>query len=167
MQRSTEDINGPEGVAMLPSHDASTISDRYTPTSNIVRTRMFQNSTFDAQDDTHLFSSPNDLESPGNLSQGQFSLGVESTVSGQSDHSRAGLLKKEGTEKEVIIDHRLSAYDDDEEENVCRIGRFSPRCFLLCANVKMFVVFMCLLIVVASALTTGYLNSVITTIEKR
>ncbi|CAG5133315.1 unnamed protein product, partial [Candidula unifasciata] len=158
MKRSTDEPDGQEAVAMLSAHDDGAADVR----------RGKNGSVLNRPEDPDFFSSPNDLESPGNVSQGQVSVGAESATSYQSDHSRVGLLKKGNTEKEVIIEQKLSFYDDyDEEGNQCRMGRFSPACFQLCANIKMFVFFMCVLIVVASSLTTGYLNSVITTIEKR
>ncbi|KAK0066064.1 solute carrier organic anion transporter family member 5A1, partial [Biomphalaria pfeifferi] len=162
MEKSDYNKNSPEAVAMLPPHSAESAT---TPTA--VRNRIFKGDADDAGED--YFGSPTtDLESPGAISQGQVSLGGQSSVSGQSDHSRVGLLKKGNRAKDVIIEQRMNMYDeDDEESNQCRLGNFSPRCFQACANVKMFVFFMCVLLIVASALTTGYLNSVITTIEKR
>lgn len=168
MQRPIQENPKPEGMSMLSSQDNGSFSDRRPPSSNRAKNQIFHICANDVMEDTHVFQSHHDLQSPGDLSQGQFSLGVESTVSGHSDNSRTGLLgtgngRTEGVDNNIIFEDD----DDDDEDNVCRIGRFSPPCFLMCANIKMFVSFMCALIVVASALTTGYLNSVITTIEKR
>lgn len=162
--------NEHEGAAMLGSENDRALPEADTypgQSSGNVKNRKYLNEDCETEEDMDLLGGENDLESPGNLSQGQVSVGVKSTISGHSDNSRALLLEKSGTEKEVIVDQTLPIYEDDEEANVCKIGRFSPPCFLLCANIQMFVFFMCILIVVASALTTGYLNSVITTIEKR
>ncbi|CAG5122707.1 unnamed protein product, partial [Candidula unifasciata] len=153
---------------MLPTNDGCNFSETCAPTSNNGKKKIFHICVTDIMDDTHTDTRPCDSQSPGDLSQGQFSLGVESTVSGQSDNSRAELLRtdnkrNEDTQNNIILEDD----DEDDEDNECHIGRFRPQCFLLCANINMFVCFMCALIVVASALTTGYLNSVITTIEKR
>ncbi|CAL1542188.1 unnamed protein product [Lymnaea stagnalis] len=166
MEKSTEYRHNPETVAMLPASSEDETLGRYTPTSNTVRNRIYQNGAGDPEDSDY-FDNPTDLESPGTVSQGEVSLGGISTVSGQSDNSRAAVLKKGNTEKDVIIEQVMGLDDDDEEANQCKLGNFSPECFQTCANVKMFVFFMCVLLIVASALTTGYLNSVITTIEKR
>ncbi|XP_059175220.1 solute carrier organic anion transporter family member 5A1-like [Physella acuta] len=159
-----EHQNNTEFVSMLPSPAYSDTPERYV-SSKDTRHRVFPNSSGDSRDDAEYFESPSDLESPGNISQGQVSLGVVSTISGQSDHSRTALLKKD--QKEVVVEQRMGMFEDDEEANQCRLGSFSPQCFQACANVKMFVFFMCVLRIVSSALAAGYLNSVITTIEKR
>ncbi|ELU10514.1 hypothetical protein CAPTEDRAFT_116572, partial [Capitella teleta] len=52
---------------------------------------------------------------------------------------------------------------DDE----CGFGRCRPKCLQACANIQMFIFICCLLSSTSSALTAGYLSSVITTIEKR
>ncbi|GFR75410.1 solute carrier organic anion transporter family member [Elysia marginata] len=110
-----------------------------------------------------------DLESPGDVSLGQTS--VLSGQSEQSQHSRARLVKSPSMEKQPLGEHEVTVEgiveDLDEASNRCGIGCWSPPCFQRCANVKVFVAFTCVLGVVSSALTTGYLNSVITTIEKR
>ncbi|GFO38515.1 solute carrier organic anion transporter family member [Plakobranchus ocellatus] len=119
-----------------------------------------------------LLASPtvSDLESPGDVSLGQTS--VVSDQSRQSQHSRAKLIKSpvekpvSGENTVVIESGCLDDEDLDEASNRCGIGCWSPPCFQRCANVKVFVAFTCVLGVVSSALTTGYLNSVITTIEK-
>ncbi|XP_041361891.1 solute carrier organic anion transporter family member 5A1-like [Gigantopelta aegis] len=71
------------------------------------------------------------------------------------------------TEKDVFISHTTNTDSVDESENECGIGRIHPGFLQACANIKIFVFFMCVLCTVASSMTTGYLNSVITTIEKR
>ncbi|KAH9488977.1 Solute carrier organic anion transporter member 5A1 [Bulinus truncatus] len=168
MEKSPEYRNSPEAVAMLRPPAPDKGDDAVTPTTS--RSRIYKGvKKADVADSEEVYFGPaTDLESPGSVSQGQVSISGQSAVSGQSDHSRVGLLKKGDTEKDVVVEHRMGLYDeDDEEANQCRLGDFSPRCFQACANVKMFVFFMCILLIVASALTTGYLNSVITTIEKR
>ena len=106
---------------------------------------------------------------PGGQSIGQRSLGVESATSGYSVttvNSSCRLLRG-GTEHDVIIEDRLKQLDDVEEDKQCGIGKCRPRCIQSCASIKLFVFFMCLLITMSGTLSTGYLNSVITTIEKR
>lgn len=114
-------------------------------------------------DDAQWRLSPHDLESPGAVSEGGVSLGMESSVSGYSMASKKALLKPRDKEKTVYIEQQLL----DVEEQDCRLGQWSLSCLRPCLNVKVFVVFMCLLLIVATAVSTGYLNSVITTIEKR
>ena len=107
---------------------------------------------------------------PGGQSIGQRSLGVESSTSGYSVstvNSGCRLLKG-GAERDVIIEERLKQLDHvTEEDKQCGIGRCRPQCIQWCASIKLFVFFMCLLITMSGTLSTGYLNSVITTIEKR
>ena len=100
-----------------------------------------------------------DLESPGAESHGDQSL-PDSCLSASSNHV---LLPQDKREKQVYIDDQLEL----EEEHDCQIGRFSFPCLRPCLTIKVFVFCMCLLMVVATAVSTGYLNSVITTIEKR
>jgi len=102
---------------------------------------------------------------PGCQSVGQRSIGVESSTSGYSMSSGSKLIKGV-TEKDIIIDTQLCQLPDSEEQE-CGIGKLRPNCIQVCANIKLFVVFMCLLITMSGTLSTGYLNSVITTIEKR
>lgn len=192
-----KDRSSPETIVMLPTPPSQ--ASNITPPSNNPRTTPQTNSNrfrrqhdvsigdfnCDEEDDVvaDLLASPNDLESPGNLSQGQASVGVPSLISERSDHSRAGLLSPGNTEKAVIIQHQLDLYggdlpperdqsdgevgDHSLQEAVCGLGPFQPLCFEYCANIKMFVFFVCSLLVVSTSLTTGYFNSVITTIEKR
>lgn len=113
------------------------------------------------------FISPSEVTStPGNQSVGQRSLGVESSTSGYSVSSGSKLLKGV-TEKDVIIDAELYQIQNSVDDKQCGVGKFRPNCIQGCANIKLFVVFMCLLITMHGTLATGYLNSVITTIEKR
>ena len=107
------------------------------------------------------------LHTPGGQSVGQRSLGVESSTSGYSVTSNCRLLRG-GTERDVIIEERLKQLQDvDEDTKQCGIASWRPDCIQRCANIKLFVLFMCLLITMSGTLSTGYLNSVITTIEKR
>lgn len=99
-----------------------------------------------------------DLESPGTVSEGGRSLGLNSC---HSTSSGQALLSQGKREKDVYIEDQL------EGEHDCQIGRFTFPCLRPCLNIKVFVFCMCLLMVVATAVSTGYLNSVITTIEKR
>ncbi|XP_050389881.1 solute carrier organic anion transporter family member 5A1 [Patella vulgata] len=108
-----------------------------------------------------------DLDSPGNVSVGQRSLGVESSVSGYSVSSSKPFLRGK-TEKAECVQCRLEADGlDTDESRLCGIGHLRPRCIQKCANIRVFVACMSLLLIVTGALSTGYLNSVITTIEKR
>ena len=59
----------------------------------------------------------------------------------------------------------LSNHDDEKRE--CGIGRWRPLCMQRCANIKMFVVVISILSTLSNMLSSGYLNSVITTIEKQ
>ncbi|KAH3712847.1 hypothetical protein DPMN_072605 [Dreissena polymorpha] len=114
------------------------------------------------------FTPLSDLTStPGGQSVGQRSLGVESSVSGCSVNSGSRLIKGT-TELDLIIDDQLCTIQNNStDEGQCGLGRFRPKCIQACASVKLFVFFMCILITMSGTLSTGYLNSVITTIEKR
>lgn len=112
-----------------------------------------------------VFTPPSEVTStPGGLSVGQRSLGVESSTSGYSVSSGSKLIKGV-TERDIIIDTQLCQIQSDDRQ--CGIGKFRPNCIQGCASIKLFVVFMCMLITMSGTLSTGYLNSVITTIEKR
>lgn len=113
------------------------------------------------------FTTPSEVYStPGGCSVGQRSLGVESATSGYSVNSGSKLIKGV-TERDVIIDAQLCEIPNSDSDTQCGIGKFRPKCIQGCANIKLFVVCMCLLITMSGTLSTGYLNSVITTIEKR
>ncbi|WAR16892.1 SO3A1-like protein [Mya arenaria] len=103
---------------------------------------------------------------PGGQSLGQRSLGVESSTSGYSVSSGSKLIKGL-TERDLIIEEQLCQINIPSDERQCGIGRFRPKCIQGCASIKLFVVMMCVLITMSGTLSTGYLNSVITTIEKR
>ncbi|XP_053381790.1 solute carrier organic anion transporter family member 5A1-like [Mercenaria mercenaria] len=109
---------------------------------------------------------PDMASTPGGQSLGQRSLGVESSTSGYSVSSASKLLKG-GIERDVIIDDQLCQIPISLDDRQCGIGKFRPKCIQGCANIKLFVIFMCMLITMSGTLSTGYLNSVITTIEKR
>ncbi|XP_074656314.1 solute carrier organic anion transporter family member 5A1-like [Tubulanus polymorphus] len=49
----------------------------------------------------------------------------------------------------------------------CGIGLWRPECLQRCANIKCFILVISILSMLSGMLSTGYLNSVITTIEKR
>ncbi|XP_029640892.1 solute carrier organic anion transporter family member 5A1 [Octopus sinensis] len=92
---------------------------------------------------------------------------LDTSTSGYSISSNVPFLKGR-TEKDEYVRCAVNAAsigDDDERE--CGLGGFRPECLNVCANIRSFVFFMCLLLVVTGSLSTGYLNSVITTIEKR
>ncbi|CAH1773391.1 unnamed protein product [Owenia fusiformis] len=78
-------------------------------------------------------------------------------------------LVKGKTEVNELIEIQGQAGLDLEnvEKRECGIGRCRPMCLQQCANIKMFVFAICVLSGVSSTLTVGYLNGVITTIEKR
>ena len=114
-----------------------------------------------------IFSPLSDgTSTPGGQSIGQRSLGVESSTSGYSVGSGSKLLRG-GTERDLIIENELFQLQSPSEERQCGIGPFKPLCIQSCANIKLFVFMMCMLITMSGTLSTGYLNSVITTIEKR
>lgn len=95
-----------------------------------------------------------DVGTPGNVSQ----------VSSVSAHSRC-LLIKGNTQRDVYI---ASGLDSTQEEDPrFGIGKWRPKCLQRCCNIKAFVVCMSVLLAVSGTLSTGYLNSVLTTIEKR
>lgn len=105
---------------------------------------------------------PKDLESPG-ADSNVSGYTVSSNVSGYTVSSEKGLLAGGQREKDLYIEEQL----DQEDEHDCQIWRYRFPRLRRCLNVKFFVLCMCLLLVVATAVSTGYLNSVITTIEKR
>ncbi|XP_067138869.1 solute carrier organic anion transporter family member 3A1 [Centruroides vittatus] len=61
-------------------------------------------------------------------------------------------------------DHDQPEYSDFRE---CGILSFRPRCMQRFASIRVFVFLACLLVTLQQALSSGYFNSVITTIEKR
>ncbi|GAB1599393.1 solute carrier organic anion transporter family member 5A1-like [Argonauta hians] len=93
---------------------------------------------------------------------------LDSSNSGYSISSNVPFLKGR-TEKDEYVHCATNATNigNDESERECGLGGFRPECLNVCANIRAFVFFMCLLLVVTGSLSTGYLNSVITTIEKR
>lgn len=109
-------------------------------------------------DELGLGMLPTLLESPGAVSEGG-----ESNVSGYSNNSRKALLPSRDGVGHVYIEQQPSLAEDHE----CQFGRWSFPCLRPCLTVRIFVFFMCSLLIVATAVSTGYLNSVITTIEKR
>lgn len=115
------------------------------------------------------FSKINTIDTPGGESIGQQSVGGDSYMSAFSNNSRCKFLQGE-TEKdeymEKCIEHIKTEVEQDESSE-CGLGQIRPVCLQQCANIKVFVLFMCMLITVSGTLSTGYLNSVITTIEKR
>ncbi|KAL3892149.1 hypothetical protein ACJMK2_004386 [Sinanodonta woodiana] len=109
-----------------------------------------------------------EIGTPGALSVGQQSLGVESSASGYSVSSHCKLLQSGKTEKDVMIETQLQDINKNQSlERECGLWKFRPKCIQCCANIKFFVLCMCFLITTSGMLSTGYLNSVITTIEKR
>lgn len=57
--------------------------------------------------------------------------------------------------------------DSDSGLRDCGFCAFRPRCLQRFARIKVFVMLCCLLVTIQQTLSSGYLNSVITTIEKR
>ncbi|XP_071114023.1 solute carrier organic anion transporter family member 5A1-like [Haliotis cracherodii] len=96
-------------------------------------------------------------------------VSFESSNSGYSISSQTQFLKGR-TEKDDYIECKLRRDTGSKDKNLsneCGIGTIRPKCLKHCANIKLFVFFMCVLLTIATSLSTGYLNSVITTIEKR
>lgn len=65
---------------------------------------------------------------------------------------------------DLALQHAGIRINDVDE---CGFGRCRPRCLQPCANIKTFILICCMLSSTSSALTAGYVSSVITTIEKR
>ncbi|KAK3087583.1 hypothetical protein FSP39_007828 [Pinctada imbricata] len=95
-----------------------------------------------------------------------------STSSGYSVSSTCQFLKGK-TEKDEYVRHNLPRLLESKEEYQnteplsCGIGKCRPSFFQRFTNIKAFVTCMSLLLAVTGTLSTGYLNSVLTTIEKR
>lgn len=85
---------------------------------------------------------------------------AEVTYSSTADFARAGELRGERLRAELL---------DEVDPNLreCGILRFRPRSLQYFANIRVFVFLACMLVTLQQALSTGYVNSVITTIEKR
>lgn len=85
---------------------------------------------------------------------------AEVTYSSTADFARAGELRGERLLAELL---------DEVDPNLreCGILRFRPRSLQYFANIRVFVFLACMLVTLQQALSTGYVNSVITTIEKR
>ncbi|CAN8017931.1 unnamed protein product [Ixodes persulcatus] len=85
---------------------------------------------------------------------------AEVTYSSTADFARAGELRGERLRAELL---------DEVDPNLreCGILRFRPRSLQYFASIRVFVFLACMLVTLQQALSTGYVNSVITTIEKR
>ncbi|XP_064651838.1 solute carrier organic anion transporter family member 5A1-like [Lineus longissimus] len=85
----------------------------------------------------------------------------------------AGPLGRHGSETllpPTAAETRVTAFkmaDDGDEMRECGIGQWRPKCVQGLANIKMFIVVISILSMISNMLSSGYLNSVITTIEKR
>ncbi|XP_060076397.1 solute carrier organic anion transporter family member 5A1-like [Ylistrum balloti] len=107
------------------------------------------------------------VETPGSESIGQ-----QSSVSAYSVGSRCQFLKGK-TEKDAYVEARIQTMtednkrDKDPDSQECGLGQCRPSCLQYFANIKSFVVCMSLLLATSGTMSTGYFNSVITTIEKR
>lgn len=115
------------------------------------------------------FSRIDSIETPGGESIGQQSTGGDSYLSAFSNISQCKFLQGK-TEKDEYMEkclEHIKTETEDEGPSDCGLWRIRPHCLQQCANIKVFVLFMCMLITVSGTLSTGYLNSVITTIEKR
>lgn len=104
---------------------------------------------------TTLPAPEDEVGTPGNVSQ----------VSSVSAHSRC-LLIKGNPQQDIYIEQGLESVRSGEDFRF-GIGRWRPACLQRCCNIKAFVVCMSVLLAVSGTLSTGYLNSVLTTIEKR
>ena len=86
--------------------------------------------------------------------------------------SRYQFLKGK-SEKDEYVQENLERlldsqeWSDSNESTECGLGRCRPRFLQRFTNIKAFVTCMSLLLAVTGTLSTGYLNSVLTTIEKR
>lgn len=101
-------------------------------------------------------------------------VGLDSSTSGYSINSHCQLIRNnpDPCESGNIQLHSgngpaLTTSEDSEEDNLCGIGKCHPAKLQICANIKVFVLALCLLLMASGALSVGYFNSVITTIEKR
>lgn len=104
------------------------------------------------------------VETPGGVSIGNDSIVSDYSVSSQSHFLRGK------TEKDEYVKSRLKVeiiHEVLEDNRPCGIGKCRPGIFQSLANIKTFVICMCLLMVTSGTMSTGYFNSVITTIEKR
>jgi len=93
---------------------------------------------------------------------------ADGTVDKRDEHIAAFLenLKKEQQEKfEKQELHEMQ--DELEDLRDCGIGGCKPKILKPLANIKVFVFLLSMLVTLQQALSSGYLNSVITTIEKR
>ena len=91
-------------------------------------------------------------------------LGQINTMRTCSKVSTDDLLLCKKSEAGALLDQQANT---DLKRQSWGIPGCGPQCAQPCLSVKMFVLCMCLLLVVSTAVSTGYLNSVITTIEKR
>lgn len=103
-----------------------------------------------------------DIDTPGCQSVGQ-----QSSVSDYSVSSRCQFLRGK-TEKDEYIEKHVEIITSEETDSKgCGIGKLRPKCLQPCANIKSFVLLLSVLLATSGTMSTGYLNSVITTIEKR
>ncbi|CAG2209557.1 SLCO3A [Mytilus edulis] len=111
----------------------------------------------------HIISE--NVETPGGISVGQQSSVSDFSVGSQSQFLKGKTEKDEYVKACLQVD--IEVVDEIEEDKPCGIGRCRPNGLQTCANIKTFVTCMCLLMVTTGTMSTGYFNSVITTIEKR
>jgi len=115
-----------------------------------------------------------------NTSLGEFSLNSQRPLVHSSTTSEAGLgdeeinilFRKAGISQDPSRrrDDDTSCHDDDTSitsRGECRVGQCRLPCLQPCATIATFTVMCCALATLNGALTAGYVNSVITTIEKR
>jgi hypothetical protein len=93
---------------------------------------------------------------------------ISASTSDYSVNSRTAMMKEGSPQHEGDLELRLQqAGIRLEHSDECGFGRFRPKCLQSCANIRMFIFICSLLSSTSSALTAGYVSSVITTIEKR
>ncbi|KAJ8305036.1 hypothetical protein KUTeg_017412 [Tegillarca granosa] len=103
-----------------------------------------------------------DVDTPGCQSVGQ-----QSSVSDYSVSSRCQLLRGKTETDEYVKPHVEIITSEETTSKGCGIGKLHPKCLQPCANIKSFVLLLSILLATSGSMSTGYLNSVITTIEKR
>ena len=92
---------------------------------------------------------------------------VDTVDSGYTVDSTKGLVPTRSKDTGIDRANMVTESDQDGPTKDCGIYTCRPDCIQPWANIKLFIFTMCMLSMLSGTLVAGYVNSVITTIEKR
>lgn len=111
---------------------------------------------------------PCDLQTPSSAGPYSDVYSIVTSPSAYTVDSRCEFVKGNTNKDEEIRQTLKNAgIDPDEELSDCGIGKCRPRGIQHWANIEFFIFSLCSLSTISGTLVAGYVNSVITTIEKR